>query len=575
MRRSKEKARKETIIKWLYAPQNTQAPLFDCKRYLIPAVIAYGCGICLILSRYRAAARELSIYLFAIIMIYTAVLTGLVFVYKHRKNAMPRFLHLKWRILPVVLLVIFVLGMYRAHYEIEFQYRTLKDMAGSMAWVRGTVETVPKLTNSGQRIGFVLLPYHMENANREELGPLSGKIQVYLPAKYETQLHRNDAIEGYLELETPTGARFTGGFDYACYLNQNGIPVIGFGKYVTITEEKPQRNLLQRYQDWGIRINHSIQESIGRHFSYDEESAAIITGILIGDKSGFSDELYQDFSNSGIIHVAAVSGLHVSFLIAALSFLLKRIRLPKSIIHLLLIPPLLLFMSAALFTPSVCRAVIMTILFLLSYTIQKEPDQKTAVFAASGIMLTINPYLLFNAGFLLSFSAVLGIQLFNTQLDTRFHTLSRTVSAFVPDSALQRMFSKAASYFASSFSISISSFLGTVYFSTYFFQIFSLSGVIACLWVIPCVMLLFIGGYLIWLCDFFIPWLGQFTRCFLVLPLEIIKQTAKIFSSSRLTWQVHSPSTRTFFFYIVLLFLLHFYLKHSQSFNQEKDERNE
>lgn len=570
MRHTKEKYIRKNIIAWLYSVQQPNAHPFDIKRYLIPAVIAYGCGICLILSSYRAAARELFIYLFTIFLIYTAALTILSLTYKLHKTTFPFFLRLKWIILPFALLITFALGMYRSSYMINIQHRALKDASGSTVWVCGTIETVPKLTASGYRTGFVLTPYHIENKNREVLQPVSGKIQVYLPSRFENTLHRGDAIEGYLELETPPGAKFSGGFDYTSYLNQNGIPVIAFGEYVSVLTEKPKRTLFQKYQDLGFLLNQNIGDSVSRHFSYNKESEAIVTGILIGDKTGFSDELYEDFSRAGIIHVTAVSGLHVSFLIAALSFVLTRFRLPKSVIHMLLIPFLLLFLSAALFTPSVSRAVIMTILFLLSYTIQKEPDQKTALFAAAGIMLTINPYLICNAGFILSFGSVLGIQLFNPLLEEKGRKYIHRLSEHIHIPIIQTIVLKTINYLSSSLGVSISSFLGTFYFSTYFFHIFPLSGIIAGLWIIPCAMLIFIGGYMIWLFDFITPWIGQILRCFLVLPIEIIKQTAALLSESSIIKTTASPSASMFFFYLTFLFLLHFYLKYSNQFNKKE-----
>ncbi len=575
MQHTKDNSNKKKSISWLFAEQKNTALHFDIKRYLIPAVIAYGCGICLILSRYRAAAHDLSLYLFWLALAHFTVLTALSIAAKRRSFMLPAILQVKWRILPLVLLTVFLLGMCRAHYAVEIQHKVLKDAAGSTVWVRGTVETIPKLTDSGYYVGFVLEPYYMENANEETLEPLSGKIRVYLPAKYNDILHRNDAIEGYLELAKPTGASFSGGFDYAMYLNQNNIPVTAVGKSFTPATEIPERSLFQKYRDFGLRINQSIGQSVARHFSYNEDCAAIMTGILIGDKSGFSDELYEDFSESGLMHIAAVSGLHISFLIAALTFLMTRFRLPKSMIHLILIPILLLFMSAASFTPSVCRAVIMAILFLLSYTIQKDPDQKTALFAAAGTILTFNPYLLFNAGFILSFGAVLAIQLFNPLLERKFRAFGQALTACIKHSALKRGVTKITEYLSAALSVSVASFLGTVYFIAYFFHLFSPSGIFAGLWVIPCVSLLFVGGYAIWLFDFITPWLGDILRCFLALPLEIVKATAKLLSDSPLVKTVPSPSASMFFFYLTFLFLLHFYLKYSDRFDRETDTEHE
>ncbi len=140
---------------------------------------------------------------------------------------------------------------------------------------------------------------------------------------------------------------------------------------------------------------------------YSGNSAGFLTAMLTGERNDLSDETASDFSEAGIYHILAVSGLHCSFLLAMLRFILGRQR--RRLTLAVGIPVLILYALAVGCTPSVVRACIMTIFLLAAPLFGREQDAPTALSAALALILLQNPYAAASVSLQLSFAAVAGI----------------------------------------------------------------------------------------------------------------------------------------------------------------------
>ena len=140
----------------------------------------------------------------------------------------------------------------------------------------------------------------------------------------------------------------------------------------------------------------------------DETAAGVSYGMLVGDRQYISDEVNNDFAVSGIGHVLSVSGLHFGVLVAALSFLLKKCRVPKAAIPFIIISLLLFYAVFTGGSPSVVRACIMSAVMLLSPFFGRR-DLLNSLFLSACICMLISPFYLFECGFIMSFSAVFGL----------------------------------------------------------------------------------------------------------------------------------------------------------------------
>ena len=148
---------------------------------------------------------------------------------------------------------------------------------------------------------------------------------------------------------------------------------------------------------------------------FPEDGVDFARALLLGDGSGLSYGVNTDLKVSGIRHIIAVSGLHISILYGLISLVTLRRRYLTALMG---IPVLLLFAAVAGFTPSVARACIMVWLMLLSQVFDREYDGLTALSFAVLVMLVINPMAVTSVSLQLSAGCVAGILLFNSPINS-------------------------------------------------------------------------------------------------------------------------------------------------------------
>ena len=142
---------------------------------------------------------------------------------------------------------------------------------------------------------------------------------------------------------------------------------------------------------------------------FPSDAAGFAKALLLGDRSGIDYETNTAFKISGISHIIAVSGLHVSILFGILMLISGRNRY---LLILIGMPLLVLFSAIAGFTPSITRACIMQALALAALLLNREYDPPTALAAAGLVMLIVNPMVIISVSFQLSFGCMIGIYLF-------------------------------------------------------------------------------------------------------------------------------------------------------------------
>ncbi len=143
----------------------------------------------------------------------------------------------------------------------------------------------------------------------------------------------------------------------------------------------------------------------------DQETASVLSGILLGDKSNIDRDLKTLYRMTGIAHILAISGLHVQLLGGLFLWLFHRIRLPQGLSRLLAVCICACYalLSGAGF--SSLRAVLMFALSMLGLSLGRSYDMLTAAAVAFSLFSLVNPFVIFDPGLILSFSAILGISL--------------------------------------------------------------------------------------------------------------------------------------------------------------------
>jgi len=141
----------------------------------------------------------------------------------------------------------------------------------------------------------------------------------------------------------------------------------------------------------------------------DKELSGLCYAVLFGNKSDLAVSTQTNFSLSGTAHLLAVSGLHVGFLISVVMFILKMCKAGRKTKLIVTSSFLLLLMFLCAFSPSVVRASVVAIVYLIADFFGKEKDQLSTLSFAGILILLINPLTSVLYSFLLSFACVFSI----------------------------------------------------------------------------------------------------------------------------------------------------------------------
>mgnify|MGYP005839946419 CR=1 FL=1 len=142
---------------------------------------------------------------------------------------------------------------------------------------------------------------------------------------------------------------------------------------------------------------------------FTSDDALIAKGLILGGSSGLSKDLKIIFARAGVLHILAVSGLHIGFLITFLGAILLFLPISRKLKFLLIMVALLFYAFLTGFRPSVLRASLMALFFGVSFLLQREVDAMHIVNMSCLVFVLLNPGMLFDIGAQLSFAAVYGI----------------------------------------------------------------------------------------------------------------------------------------------------------------------
>lgn len=311
-----------------------------------------------------------------------------------------------------------------------------------------------------------------------KLAGKSYKSRIYLTSL--EMVTPGDEIAGNFKIRMTTGNSQKSG----TYHQGNGIFLLAYADEQVELRRAEKQQL--RYLPAMLRKH--ITDTLDAVFP--EDSVAFVRALLLGDSSLLSYETDTAFKISGIRHVIAVSGLHVSILFS-LVYILSGKR--RAMTALLGIPVLILFAAVAGFTPSIMRACIMQCLMILALLLNKEYDPSTALSFAVLVMLAINPLTVTSVSFQLSVGCLVGILLFYNRFNGYLLKLLKVQKGTEIKQKLSR-------WLCSSVAITLSAMVVTTPLSVLYFGTVSILGVITNLLTLWIISFVFYGVMLAWIC---------------------------------------------------------------------------
>lgn len=309
---------------------------------------------------------------------------------------------LAWRETRRVLFVLFFcLGLALSCLAAEQSKTPLIEYAGHQVALVGRISAEPDIRTD--KIFYLLQV--QELVLGEESRAISGTVRL--------QVKDSDRVYAYGSvikvsglLTRPELPGNPGAFNYRTYLERQGIGVVllAQGEEAVETWGDETANPL-------LRVALQLKEKLAAAatLTLAPGPATVLNGILFGTQGELDQQTRDAFTETGIVHILSVSGLHIGLILGGLIGLLQILRVPLHWTAPLVSPVLIFYVFMIGFKPSVLRATVMVLLLLWAHHWGRERDWPTTMAVAALLILVWNPLQIYNPGFQLSFAATWGI----------------------------------------------------------------------------------------------------------------------------------------------------------------------
>ncbi len=346
--------------------------------------------------------------------------------------------------------------------------------------------------------------YHVVKINRINNTNVSLKAIFYYP--HYVERGRNVSIIG--ELRPLNFMKNEGMVSLNKIYKRKGVKAKIHPKGSIKILESSQHNKLLNIFEYSRNYIFSVSERcVGKNSLY-------LRGMLLGEKGGFSEEEFTNLKKAGILHVFAVSGLHVGIIVSVL-FIIARIAGLGNVLFSLILGGFLAFYAGLTkFQPSVLRASIMAYLLIMGIISERKTLPVVSLACAFILIVLFSPHSIFNPGFQLSFSATAGIIAFT---EIFVYKKKKGVLKYVYPIFY-------------SFLIALFAFLGALPVQAFHFQRVSLISPLSSLLVVPLVGLIIPASFIMYLSYPILPLIAKIAGNAVWLLIEVIKYIITFFS---------------------------------------------
>jgi|GEM_PF-3671895 len=382
----------------------------------------------------------------------------------------------------LMLLVFFAMGFFRFILEdpryslFHIDHEVVKQIDG----IQGSIVSEPQFKNDKTNFTLSLDFIHQHQYWKKT----QGLIKVYVKGKQHYLLGQGLLLKG--KLNPIASAETTFDFNYAQYLAFQKIHYTIYPHRAYLFKSK-RNDLFLLIKRQAIFCRDYIESIIHKSFINPQHQNLLI-GLLTGSRTNLSQEDKALFTNSGTIHLLAISGMHIVLLYQVVLFLFIHCRIPSknSIANLFILSLIWFYIFITGLQASTVRAGIMVSIVLIGKILHKNPQHMNSLFATAFIMLLYNPFYIADIGFCLSFLAIVGIIL---------------VSSLEIE---QTGFKK---YLLNATAISTGAQITTLPYAVFLFQQFPVYFLIANLILVPLTTIMMIGA-LAFVCCHQIPYLS-------------------------------------------------------------------
>ncbi len=410
--------------------------------------------------------------------------------------------------------------------------------------------------------GVIDLHYY-RTVSMQHFAGASGLLLISLRGNWPRTILPGDQVSVRGELRQPRTNNTPGVFNYSRYLARKNIYLQAsirsplFIQPVRMVDKPDELSLQHRLERIRAKVAFQLSDLL------PATEAGLYRALLIGDKSGLNNGILESFKGAGVMHILAISGMHMAllgFLLFQTVFWLirrsTRVILMVNARKLSLLAclfPLLAYTLLAGAAPPVVRSFVMSVFVITALTVNRVKSALTLLSAAGLLILVLNPLALESASFQLSFAAVASIIMFSPVIFSRLqpgNDRRGSEKHFNSENIIRWLWGAV--------SITVSATLGTFPLLLYHFNRFSLVTIPAnlviepliCLWALP-------FGFLALPFLATNPSLAAFLLQIGMAGLSLSVKTAAAFSSLRLsTLWLPDPSLLLITAYYISLLLL-------------------
>ena len=367
--------------------------------------------------------------------------------------------------------------------------------------------------------------------------------------KEKEKLNYGDEIIVKGNFEEASTARNEGGFDYKQYLKSKNI-------YGIVTVDKKDIETINKNNVGVIdllanKVRNSMKRKIEQNLH--NETNELLSGMLIGEKSNLQKEIQEDFRDSSLSHVLAISGMHVSYVMLGITFLISKIKFSKKMSKIVTILILLFFIILTGKTASVTRACFMSSYIILASLLHKKAHVLGSISISLLIILIINPYFILDIGLQLSYGGTIGIVL--------IYPILKKYKKKKEDKTgrIKKVLYKIKDKIIDTILITISANLVIFPIVLFHYNIMSFTFIISNLLISPIIGIIIILGFLSVFSSYIVSPISKVMFFFLQIFLSVLAQIAHFCAELPLS-KVYFPTPKIYVIIIYYLFLMYIIL---------------
>ena len=300
--------------------------------------------------------------------------------------------------------------------------------------------------------------YHIYFAEVKQVGQIKtqGKLLLYI-TKDSTQAdwQTGDLVSCKSQMVPVPPAQNPKQFSYRDYLEKEQVFDQMYLKPGTYLRKAPEKEIMNGR---AFKIRQRIVKNLSQK-PISPDAMAIVQAMFLGQKQEINAALYNDYKNTGMVHILAISGLHIGILLLFLKMLVKpllRLKYGKTVHFGLLLLFLWFYAFLIGFSASVVRAVTMFTAVLIGLQFKRRITVQNSLVTSLFLLLLLHPFYLWQVGFQMSYLAVFFIVGFQPLLTKTYQPKNRI-----------------GSYFWNLATVTLAAQLGVLPLSLYYFHQFS------------------------------------------------------------------------------------------------------